>query len=186
MPKKDALNVPILTVVIVSAHNCYKIYKMITTKKGDKGKSYWLDQIVDKDDLVLEVIGGLDELQAVLGVARSKMMDFELNRKALRVQKDLVIVASILAGYPKKIGSRIDKLEEGIKQWEKELPPFNGFIVPGEYDVSALINWSRTVCRRVERNMVALSKVRVVKPKVLVYLNRLSDYLFLMAQKTEN
>lgn len=159
---------------------------MITTKKGDKGKSYWLDKIVDKDDLVLEVIGGLDELQAVLGVARAEIMDFELNRKTLKVQKDLVVVAGILAGYPNKLASRVDRLEKEITEWEKVLPPFKEFIVPGEYNVSALINWARTVCRRVERSIVALSKTRAVKPKVLVYLNRLSDYLFLMAQKSEN
>ena len=158
---------------------------MITTKKGDKGKSYWLDQIIDKDDLVLEVIGGLDELQAVLGVARSKIMDFELNRQMIKVQKDLMVMASVLAGYPKKIEIRVKRLEKGIKNWEKEMP-FTGFIIPGEYDVSALVHWARTVCRRVERKAVALSKIRDIKPKVLVYLNRLSDYLFLMAQKIDN
>lgn len=159
---------------------------MITTKKGDTGRSYWLGQVVEKDDLVLDVIGGLDELQATLGVTRSKIMDFELNRSLLKVQKDLVVVASILAGYPNKIGSRVDRLEKGIEQWEKEMPAFKEFVVPGEFDESALVHWSRTVCRRVERDVVALSKSREVKPKILVYLNRLSDYLFLMAQKIDN
>lgn len=145
-----------------------------------------MDKIVDKDDLVLEAIGGLDELQAVLGVTRSKVMDFELNRQLLKVQKDLVVIASVLAGYPKKIGSRVERIENGIKKWEKEMPTFKEFVVPGEFDESALVHWSRTVCRRVERNMVALSKSRDIKPKILVYLNRLSDYLFLMAQKIDN
>lgn len=158
---------------------------MITTKKGDKGKSYWLDQVIDKDDLVLDVIGDLDELQSVLGVARSKIMDFELNRQMVKVQKDLMAIASVLAGYPKKIEVRVKRLEKGIKEWEKGTP-FTGFIIPGEYDVSALVHWGRTICRRVERRIVSLSKVRDVKPKILVYLNRLSDYLFLMAQKIDN
>lgn len=159
---------------------------MITTKKGDKGRSYWLDKVVDKDDLVLEVIGGLDELQAVLGVARSKIMDFDLNRKVLKVQKDLMAIASVLAGYPKKIEVRVKRIEKGIKVWEKELPPFKEFVVPGEFDVSAFVHWARAVCRRVERDTVSLGKTREIKPKILVYLNRLSDYLFLMAQKIDN
>lgn len=186
MLKKDALNALTHIVVIASVHKCYKISKMITTKKGDKGRSYWLNKAVDKDDLVLDVIGGLDELQAVLGVARSNIMDFELNRKVFKVQKDLMAIASVMAGYPKKIEIRIKRIENGIKVWEKELPPFTEFVIPGEYAVADLIQWARAVCRRVERSVVALSKTREVKPKVLVYLNRLSDYLFLMAQKVDN
>ena len=144
---------------------------MITTKTGDDGKSRWMGKVVDKDSPLLEAIGALDELQAVV-------VDEE-------IQKDLYgIMGEIGYGQVNSLELRVASLEAEIIILEKELKQINGFLIFKNPEARKL-NWARTVCRRAERRLVSLKKVQQVDPNILIYINRLSDYLFMLARKAE-
>ena len=134
---------------------------MITTKTGDEGQTTCGGKRVDKDDLLVEVIGEIDELQAIL----------ELIGGVEDVVNDL-------SGIMGEIGNnKVFKMEEKIAESSLDL---NKFVVFKSKKAKEM-NWARTVCRRVERRMVALSKKQVVDKNILKYFNRLSDYLFIKA-----
>ena len=99
------------------------------------------------------------------------------------IQKDLFVIGSILAGSELKFfRSKTKKLEKTIDKLEGELPVLKNFIIPGGSKDSAYFQYARALARRAERRVVALSKVERVKPQILSYLNRLSDYLFILAR----
>ena len=137
----------------------------ITTKTGDDGKSRWQGKVVDKDSPLLEAVGELDELQSLIE-------DDE-------IQKDLYQIMGTLT-----YETGIEKLEIRIEQLEKELGPITKFLVFKNSEARKY-NWVRTVCRRAERRLVTLSKVQQIDPNVLIYINRLSDYLFMLARQKE-
>ena len=159
----------------------------ITTKQGDQGISYWLNKAVPKDDLLLEAIGTIDELQSALGIAKSEIEYGFLKNEIEMIQKDLWLIAGSLAGYEtaKKgsidLGKRVKEMEVEIDAWERELPVIRDFALPGENKKEALIQLCRSMSRRVERRVVALGKREKVDQKILPYLNRLSDFLFILA-----
>ena len=149
--------------------------KMITTKKGDFGKSCFLGKEVDKDGPLLEAIGNLDELQAVLEIVRAdgKIID------------DLVdIMAFLVCDKKNDFAKKVDFLEKKIEEKEKNRIKFNGF-AKFEGEKSLNFNWARTVCRRAERRVVALNRIQKIDKNILKYMNRLSDYLFLEAIKQQ-
>ena len=171
----------------------------IYTKKGDKGDTSLLygDQ-VSKDNIAPEAYGSVDELVAALGLIRCEdRLPIEVKDTTLRIQRELFIVGAELATDKDKR----NKLEDGktkvtesmIKTLEKDidfLTEKNGiptyFVVPGENVISAKFDWARVVSRRAERKCVAWKKINEIDDTfVLIYLNRLSDLLWMMARDFE-
>jgi cob(I)alamin adenosyltransferase len=154
----------------------------IVTKTGDDGKSRWLNQVVEKDSRLLEAVGTIDELQAMLGVAKVRVF---LERGVIEsIQQDLWAIMGELA-YKQEFASvteRTKEIEEEIKEMESELPKIENFLMPGEVEVEAVLNFSRAICRRAERRMVSLHKKKRFRKELMVYLNRLSDYLFTLGR----
>ena len=164
----------------------------IYTKTGDSGETSLFDQTrVLKSDARVDAYGEVDELNACLGLARSAGVDDELAAAIADLQKDLFALGARLADPSAKIAARvtkatitethIERLEHTIDRLEGELPPLQRFILPGGSLAGAALHLARTVCRRAERRVVALGAGEVDR-LVLVYLNRLSDLLFVMAR----
>ena len=171
----------------------------IYTKKGDKGDTSLLygDQ-VSKDNIAPEAYGSVDELVAALGLIRcEEKLPIEVKDTTLRIQRELFIVGAELAKKKKKRSKLVDgktKVTESmIKMLEKDidfLTEKNGiptyFVVPGENVISAKFDWARVVSRRAERKCVTWYKTLEIKDsKVVTYLNRLSDFLWMMARDFE-
>ena len=162
----------------------------IYTGSGDKGKSGLIGgQRVEKDDLRLEAYGSVDELSSVLGVARSHDEVGEFSRMLGVIQGELLVVGSRLAAPPGKDTGLPDldpqssaRLEGWIDAMEEELPELRNFILPGGELLGASLHHARTVCRRAERRVVTLSRSAAVQPEIVIYLNRLSDWLFVAAR----
>jgi cob(I)alamin adenosyltransferase len=164
----------------------------IYTKTGDAGKtSLFNNSRVSKADTRVDAYGEVDELNAALGVARAAGPDDDLARAIETIQKELFAVGARLADPSKRIAGRVTKaavqesdverLEQTIDRLEGELEPLRRFILPGGTLPGALLHMCRTICRRAERRVVGLGP-DAVEPIVIVYLNRLSDLLFVMAR----
>jgi cob(I)alamin adenosyltransferase len=164
----------------------------IYTKTGDDGTTGLLGKgRVRKDDLRIETYGTVDELNAALGVARSHKPDPEADAFLARLQNELFAVGSALAD-PNPSGpfhhaitaDHVARLEEAIDAMESELPKLTQFILPGGSTVAAQVHLARTVCRRAERLAVGLANQpgESVSEHLLVYLNRLSDALFVLGR----
>ena len=165
----------------------------IYTRGGDDGDTGLADgSRVRKDDARVASYGEVDELNAVLGQVRAEAGPGELDRLVADVQRDLFAIGAQLADpratvagrKPKAAvtGENVARLEQAIDAREKDLPPLRAFILPGGSPLGALLHAARTVCRRAERAVVALSRGQAVEPAVLAYLNRLSDLLFVVAR----
>ncbi|WZO96351.1 cob(I)yrinic acid a,c-diamide adenosyltransferase [Isosphaeraceae bacterium EP7] len=164
----------------------------IYTKTGDKGMTGLLGSgRVSKDDARIESYGTVDELNAVLGLARAAGVSSSLDGWLAAVQDDLFAVGSALADpdpegrfYNAIKEAHAIRLEGQIDEMEAGLPPLTQFILPGGTAAAAQVHLARTVCRRAERLVVALRNKpeEQVSDDVIVYLNRLSDYLFVMAR----
>ena len=149
------------------------------TRQGDQGQTQMGKKRMGKDELLPAVIGAIDELSAFLGWAKIQFPS--ARRQIHHIQKNLQTINSLLAGYPVKFSAKeVEKLEKWIDQvWgDRQL---SHFIVSGRNEAEARLQIARTVCRRAERQLVALAKKEKVPPLFLVYLNRLSDYLFALA-----
>jgi cob(I)alamin adenosyltransferase len=164
----------------------------IYTKTGDRGETSLFDGTrVPKHDPRVAAYGDVDELQAAIGVSAASGLDRELGEIALVVQRDLFALGARLADPSYKIAQRVTKivvddtsvarLEGWIDQLETDLPPLRHFILAGGSPAGASLHLARTVCRRAERAVLALG-AEATAPVVLVYLNRLSDLLFVMAR----
>jgi len=165
----------------------------IYTKTGDKGKtSLFGGKKVWKDDLRIRSYGTVDELNSILGVAVTEIKNKELKQILSSIQHELFNLGSDLAS-PEYKGSknffipRINKfntkhLEELIDKIDAKLLPLKNFILPGGLKGAALLHHARTVCRRAERGVVSLAKVEEVNSEIKIYLNRLSDLLFVLAR----
>ena len=163
----------------------------IYTKRGDSGDtSLFGGRRVSKDDLRIEAYGTVDELNAFLGAVASQCQDATLQQALQRVQGQLFGVGADLAtplDARTSYISRIDagpsqQLEKEIDAWEQQLPPLTHFILPGGSAAGAALHIARTICRRAERRVVALARTEAVNEQVLIYLNRLSDWLFVLAR----
>jgi cob(I)alamin adenosyltransferase len=166
---------------------------VIYTKKGDKGETGMfsnnpLQQVrVSKDSVKVEVLGAIDELNSYLGVVRSEKRGVgggEIDTILRKIQENLLTIGSITGGSRLKF-SKIEtkRLEKVIDKLEKKLPVLRNFILPGGCEVGAQLQYARTLARRAERRIVALSKVEELRPEILTYLNRLSDTLFMLARE---
>lgn len=164
----------------------------IYTKTGDAGQTSLFDGTrVAKTDPRVVAYGEVDELQAVLGVAAAAGPDPELREMVIALQRDLFALGARLADPAHRIAPRVTKirisdesvarLEGWIDALEATLPRLRHFILSGGGPPGAALHLARTVCRRAERAAIALG-ADAVEPVVLVYLNRLSDLLFVMAR----
>lgn len=166
----------------------------IYTKTGDYGDTGLIDgSRVGKDDPRVAAYGDIDELQAVLGVIKSDLPQGSPIGELLKtIQRDLFSLSARLADPKDKIAerkekvvvvdTRIEALEREIDHREADLPPLKAFILAGGGRTGAQLHLARTICRRAERAVVALGRLVPVDPLMGVYLNRLSDLLFVMAR----
>lgn len=160
----------------------------IYTKKGDDLKTDLIGEIrVFKDELRVETYGTLDELSAVLGVARAEVSDQGTEETIYKLQEKLQIIASIIADPHNSLKlavteSDIASIEEEIDRYNSLIPPVQSFVVSGDYKTAAILHQARTVGRRAERNLVRLARQEQLDRAVAIYLNRLSDLLFVLAQ----
>jgi len=164
----------------------------IYTKTGDEGETSLFDGTrVSKTHPRVAAYGDVDELQASLGVVRAAIVDDDLATWLTTLQRDLFALGARLADPAHKIAPRVSKvaitdesivrLESWIDELEAELPPLKHFILSGGVQAGAGLHLARTVCRRAERAVIALG-ADTVDSLVYVYLNRLSDLLFVMAR----
>lgn len=164
----------------------------IYTKTGDRGDTRLFDGTrTRKDDSRVEAYGDIDELNSFIGAAVAWIADRELAAILMDIQRDLFSVGAQLAnprsaeetsGRLRLEPRRIEILEEAIDRFETELPPLRQFILAGGCPGGALLHVARTVCRRGERRVVALARNVTVDEVVIRYLNRLSDFLFVLAR----
>jgi cob(I)alamin adenosyltransferase len=164
----------------------------IYTKTGDRGDTRLFNgEKVRKHNDRVEAYGDVDELNAFIGAAASFLKDSTLASMLAEIQKDLFSVGAQLAdpGFKNQSrakfqipAGRITALEQAIDGFETELPPLRQFILAGGGNGGALLHVARTVCRRAERRVVSLSEKVEVSSGVIEYLNRLSDFLFVMAR----
>lgn len=163
----------------------------IYTKTGDDGETgLFGGRRVPKDDPRVEVYGTVDELNAALGLVRSAASSDQA-AELEGLQADLFVVGAELATVPghtdklrmRLIGaSDIERLERWIDRVDSELPTLTNFVLPGGSDVAARLHLARAVCRRAERQFYAVARAGGYRPEVGVYLNRLSDLLFVLAR----
>lgn len=164
----------------------------IYTRTGDSGDTGLFDGTrVSKSDPRVVTYGDVDELNAWLGLARAAGLDDELRGMLEQIQRDLFALGARLADPSHRIAGRVTKaavtaediarLEEWIDRLDDALPPLRRFILAGGSAAGAALHVARTVCRRAERAMVALG-ADAFEPELLVYVNRLSDLLFVMAR----
>ena len=158
----------------------------IYTRPGDTGETALFGgKRVGKDDARIEAYGTVDELNSFIGLARATWPESPVDAELERIQNDLFDVGAQLAapGHDRFTGAdprRIEELERAIDDAEKELVPLTNFVLPGGSAAAAQLHVARTVCRRAERNVVSLGEGA---PRgTVVYLNRLSDFLFVAAR----
>jgi cob(I)alamin adenosyltransferase len=135
----------------------------------------------------VEAYGDVDELNAVLGIAQTETLDGEVKRVLNEIQNDLFIIGADLASpleiqVPRIKKERIEELEKIMDNFLEELDPLKEFILPSGSGGSPYLHLARTVSRRAERRVVKLMEEEQVSENVLVYMNRLSDLLFVMAR----
>ena len=158
----------------------------VTTKTGDKGKTALGDgSRVNKDSLRIHCLGSIDELNSSIGLA-SVMLPVKPIIDLKPVQNDLLNIGAEISmpGSKKKFlnKDRILFLEKEIESINKDLPPLEEFILPGGNDLCSRVHMARSICRRAERDLVSLNSKEQISPEVLKYINRLSDYLFVVAR----
>jgi cob(I)alamin adenosyltransferase len=166
----------------------------IYTKTGDDGETgLFGGGRVPKDDPRVEAYGDVDELNAVIGVARAVELMPRIDELLVLVQRDLFAIGALLATPDREKMAqhlqkaridehRIAELEQAIDDAESELEPLRAFILPGGTAKAAALHVARTVCRRAERHVVRLQHAVELPALAVIYLNRLSDLLFTLAR----
>lgn len=161
----------------------------IYTKKGDRGITKVFDKktqrLIDisKGSVKIRLIGEIDELNSFLGMVKSFNEDKEILKMIEEIQENLFITDSILAGSKLHLSrTKTKRLEKEIDKWERVLPLQKNFIFYGGSKESSLIFYARALVRRAERSLVSLSKKEEISEPILMYFNRLSDYLFILGR----
>lgn len=163
----------------------------IYTKTGDDGTTSLFDGTrVPKNDPRVDAYGDIDELNAFLGIVVTSVKDKETRALLLKIQRDLFALGAQMANPTRRKqkakadfpADKITYLEKAIDVCVDQLPPITEFMLPGGSFPSALLEGARTICRRAERKLVSLSKSENLDSTLLIYLNRLSDLLFMMAR----
>ena len=169
----------------------------IYTKTGDKGETaLYGGTRVSKASARVESYGTIDELNSFIGVAKSEVKDEHVLNQLKKIQFDLFTLGSESATPTDKLtlangksrlalmitDKEIEELEHWMDAFEKELKPLQYFILPDDGRSATSLHVCRTVCRRAERSLVFLNEKEEVRPELIKYLNRLSDYLFVLAR----
>ena len=166
----------------------------IYTRTGDEGDTgLFGGGRVTKDDPRVEAYGAVDELNAALGMARSVEMMPRVDEVLAPVQRDLFSIGALLAtpdhdkmreqlAKARIDDERIAELERAIDAGDAELEPLRAFILPGGTPKAAALHVARTVCRRAERRVITLQRTVPLPQLAIIYLNRLSDLLFVLAR----
>jgi len=161
----------------------------IYTKTGDEGKTSLFDNSrVWKSNERIISYGAIDELNSALGIAVSLDLDHQIKEIIFRIQNDLFVVGSDLANPDmsntniRTTENMVQLLENDIDAFESELSELTNFILPGGTLMSSILHLSRTISRRAETSVIALSQKEQINTIAAVYLNRLSDLLFVLAR----
>lgn len=168
----------------------------IYTKNGDAGKTHLVGgSMIDKYDLQMCCVGEIDELNAYIGLIRTRVETFEYRpciTKALsKIQNDLFDIGAYIATpneseFKDKMNTISEKhvqfLEDNIDDVTETVPELKSFVLPGGSEINSFLHIARAVCRRAERNLWALNSKTEVSKSVLIYVNRLSDYLFALSR----
>lgn len=170
----------------------------VYTRTGDKGEtSLYGGERVKKDHQKLEAYGSVDELNSVVGIIVNKSKAYKVKGKKdignkriytdlLKIQKTLLLIGSLLSGWQSigrwQLTKNIKNLENKIDKMDASLPKLNNFILPGGNEIATYCHLARTVCRRAERRVVGVNEKEFIQQDVLIYLNRLSDYFFVLAR----
>ncbi len=171
----------------------------IYTKTGDKGTTALFGGTrVPKHHIRIESYGTVDELNSYIGLIRDQDIDQYYKDLLIKIQDKLFTVGAILATDPEKATLKngkerlnipkiseidINLLEQEMDAMDAQLPPMTHFVLPGGHQTVSFCHIARTVCRRAERLASALNDLEPFQPETLTYLNRLSDYLFVLARK---
>jgi cob(I)alamin adenosyltransferase len=172
--------------------NDYKKPMKIYTKTGDKGEtSLYGGKRVSKTDFRIEAYGTVDELNSVIGLCIALNPPKKVNQILIKIQNQLFVLGADLASpaaqtkrqkVPRIKDEDIKYLEKSIDELEKIIEPLRSFILPGGSLIASYLHFARTVCRRAERQVVHLTKSELVGKLPTIYLNRLSDFLFVLAR----
>ena len=163
----------------------------IYTKKGDKGHTSLMDgEIVKKHNLSVDAYGTIDELNSFIGLLKDYLIDNKIKVILNNIQLNLFSIGSILAAGKNNIKSskvKIDKkdvidLESHIDKLNEDLPELKNFIIPGGLKTSSYSHVCRSICRRAERKISELNKDISVDSNILAYVNRLSDFFFILSR----
>lgn len=163
----------------------------IYTKKGDKGHTSLMDgEIVKKHNLSVDAYGTIDELNSFIGLLKDYLIDNKIKAILNNIQLNLFSIGSILAAGKNNIKSskvKIDKkdvldLESHIDKLNEDLPELKNFIIPGGLKTSSYSHVCRSICRRAERKISELNKDISVDSNILAYVNRLSDFFFILSR----
>lgn len=163
----------------------------IYTKTGDKGEtSLFGGKRVKKFDIRIEAYGTVDELNSYVGLMRDYTINAHHKTTLIEIQDRLFTIGSLLAADPDKpalkkpdlIESDIELLEKEMDKMNESLPPLKTFVLPGGHKEVSFAHIARCVCRRAERNVVRLAEEVDVQNIIIIYLNRLSDYIFVLSR----
>lgn len=164
----------------------------IYTKTGDRGKtSLFGGERVDKNSARIRAYGDIDELNSQIGLVIAQKPPVDTSKKLQRIQNELFVLGTDLATpsevkvkvkVPRVKKSFVTRLEKEIDIWQKKLPEIRNFILPGGSEVGARLHLARAVARRAERAIVDLSNVEKINRNALIYINRLSDWFFVLAR----
>lgn len=166
----------------------FKIY----TKTGDKGQTSLIGGTrISKFDIRIEAYGTVDELNSNIGLVRDQQIDSHSKAILIEIQDRLFTIGSLLAADPEKnkmalpqiSDADIDLLEKEIDAMNEHLPEMKSFVLPGGHSIISFCHIARCVCRRAERCVLRLNELQPVNELIYKYLNRLSDYLFVLSRK---
>lgn len=157
----------------------------IYTRSGDAGKTGLANATrIDKSDVLCDAIGDIDETNAVIGLVRSLIESADLDQQLSVIQHKLFDLGAQVAQYKGNLlkTSDIDQLEQWIDELQENLPPLKQFILPAGNPAGSQCHLARTVCRRAERKTWQATAHHEIEAEATKYLNRLSDYLFVLAR----
>ena len=171
----------------------------IYTKTGDNGTTGLVGGTrIPKHDLRIDCYGTVDELNSYLGLIRDQTISDDSKTTLIKIQNQLFIIGSLLATDPEKLKDESKRKRLGITLLKSEaivfleteidtmnsvLPPMTHFILPGGHQTVSFCHIARCICRRAERNISKLNTEQPIQPEILIYLNRLSDFIFVLARK---
>ena len=174
----------------------------IYTKTGDTGTtSLYGGTRVPKHHLRIESYGTVDELNSQIGLVRDQHIDHKSKDHLLKIQNELFTIGAMLAtpsdkellkngkerlNIPKISLESVTFLEEAIDEMNEDLAPMTHFILPGGHQTVSFCHIARCICRRTERLVTHLNEIEAINPDILTYVNRLSDFLFVLARKLSN